>query len=49
MQEYDKINISEGIDVNKTTASKECDICHFDILKILVSSVNHIFPMVVMI
>ena len=26
MLEYDKINISEGIDVNKTSASKECDI-----------------------
>ena len=27
--EYDRINISEGIDVNKTRASKECDICHY--------------------
>ena len=26
---YDKINISEGIDINKTSASKECDICHY--------------------
>ena len=25
---YDRINISEGIDVNKTSASNECDICH---------------------
>ena len=25
---YDRINVSEGIDVNKTSASKECDICH---------------------
>ena len=25
----DRINISEGIDVNKTNASKECDICHY--------------------
>ena len=24
-----RIDISEGIDVNKTSASKECDICHF--------------------
>ena len=24
---YDRIDISEGIDVNKTSASKECDIC----------------------
>ena len=29
MLEYDKIDISEGIDVNKTSASKECDICHY--------------------
>ena len=29
MLEYDKIYNSEGIDVNKTSASKECDICHF--------------------
>ena len=26
---YDRIDISEGIDVNKTNASKECDICHY--------------------
>ena len=29
MPEYDRIDISEGIDVNKTSASKECDICHY--------------------
>ena len=28
MQEYDRIDISEGIDFNKTNASKECKICH---------------------
>ena len=28
MLEYDRIDISEGIDVNKTNASKECDIFH---------------------
>ena len=28
MLECDRIDISEGIDVNKTNASKECDICH---------------------
>ena len=27
MLEYDRINISEGIDVNKTSLSKKCDIC----------------------
>ena len=29
MLENDRIDVSEGIDVNKTNASKECDICHF--------------------
>ena len=26
---YNKIDISEGIDYNKTNESKECDICHY--------------------
>ena len=29
MLEYDRIDISERIDVNKTNASKEYDICHY--------------------
>ena len=29
MVEYDRIDISEGININKTNASKECDICHY--------------------
>ena len=29
MIEYDRIDISEGIDTNKTSASKECNICHY--------------------
>ena len=29
MLEYDRINISEGIDINKKKLSKECDICHY--------------------
>ena len=29
MLEYDRINISEGIDVNKRSASKECEICRY--------------------
>ena len=28
MLRYQKIDISEGIDVNKTSASKECELCH---------------------
>ena len=26
---FDRIGVSEGIDVNKTSASKECDIYHY--------------------
>ena len=26
---YDRIDISEGTDVNKTSASKECNICDY--------------------
>ena len=26
---FDRIDVSEGIDVNKTSALKECDICHY--------------------
>ena len=33
MLEYDKIDVSEGIDVNKAVLSKECDICHYWYLK----------------
>ena len=29
MIRYQKIDISEGIDVNKTSASKECELCHY--------------------
>ena len=29
MLKYDKIDISEGIDINKTSGSKEYGICHY--------------------
>ena len=29
MLEYNEIDISEGIDVNKTSESKECMLCHY--------------------
>ena len=29
MLEYDRINFSEGIDVNKSNKSKECILCHY--------------------
>ena len=46
MLEYDRIDVSKGIDVNKINASKECDICHYWYLKVL--SLNHIFAMIAM-
>ena len=29
MLEYDKIDLSKGIDVNKTSNSRECSFCHY--------------------
>ena len=29
MLEYERIDISEGIDVNKSSNSRECSLCHF--------------------
>ena len=29
MIEYDRIDLDEGTDVNKTSSSRECWLCHF--------------------
>ena len=29
MLQYQKLNVTEGIDVNKTSASKEYELCHY--------------------
>ena len=29
MLDYDRIDLSEGIDVNKTSNSRECSFCHY--------------------
>ena len=29
MLEYDRIDISEGIDTDRTSPSKKCNICHY--------------------
>ena len=29
MLEYEEIDISEGIDMNNSNKSKECNICHY--------------------
>ena len=49
MLQYDRIDVSEGIDINKTSASKERDICHYWYFKILVLNMKHMFAMVVII
>ena len=33
MLQQKKIDVSEGIDVNKTSASKECELCHYWLFK----------------
>ena len=33
MLQYDRIDISEGTDIDKTNLSKECDICHYRYFK----------------
>ena len=33
MLQYQKIHFSEGIDVNKTSASEECELCHYWLFK----------------
>ena len=29
MLQYQKIDVSEGTDINETSASKECELCHY--------------------
>ena len=29
MVQYERISVSEGIDINRTNASKECMLCHY--------------------
>ena len=33
MLQYKKIDVSEGIDINRTIASKECMLCHYRYFK----------------
>ena len=49
MRGYERIDILEGIDVDKTNKSKECRLCHYwhFLNKILV--MDHIFVMVALI
>ena len=46
MLEYDRMNISDEIDINKTNSSKECDICLYWYFLNKNLIMNHIFAMV---
>ena len=52
--EYDRIDIAERIDINKTSASNKCDMCNYwyfldKTLSVDAVPLNHIFAVVVMI
>ena len=49
MLEHDRLDISDGIDVNKTNASKKCDICHYWYFLKISFKYESCFAMVVMI
>ena len=49
MLQYEKINASEGIEINKTSASKECMFCHYWYFKMLDLNLKQMFPINVMI
>ena len=35
MLQYEKISVLERIDINKTNASKECELCHYQYFKVV--------------
>ena len=47
MLEYSRVDISEGIDVNRTSASKECDVFHYWYFKDIGFKYENIFAMAV--
>ena len=49
MLHYDEIDVPEGIDVNKTSATKRCDVCHYWYFLIIVLSFNQMFAIGLMI
>ena len=50
MLQYQKIDVSKGTDVNKTSLSKECELCVIiGFLKMLDLNLNHMFVMDIMI
>ena len=48
MTNYDSIDVSEGIDVNKTNTSQKCIICYYWLLLNEVFNFNNLFVKTVM-
>ena len=48
MLQYNKINVSQGTDINKTSKSKECMLCRYWYFKDVGYNLNHIFVMLAM-
>ena len=48
MLQYQKIDASEGIHVNKTSASKECELCHYEFFKDLGLNLKNMFVIDIM-
>ena len=48
MLEYDRIDVSEGSDINNTN-EKGCNICHYLYIFARILNMNYIFTMIVMI
>ena len=49
MLQYEIIDVSEGIDINKSKESKECMFCHYWYFKDIGYDLNHMFEINVMI
>ena len=43
MLQYEKISFVEGIDVKKTSSSKECMLCHYWYIKDIYSGINEMW------
>ena len=46
MLQYDRLDVLEGIDINKSNKSKECIFAIIDILKILDINLKYTFVMI---